>query len=118
MEKTNQVKHCEENNKEQYLLWLIQRMLYKHGESKELVKPLYDIIEYLKPKVYTLDISDSDLDRIIAKYYVDFNLDACEDSNIGFSEDQRKELRRCIKGLMVDVLNRNIPKDNIIKDKT
>jgi hypothetical protein len=117
MEKANQIENAAVDDKQQYLLWLIQRMLYKYGEPKGLVKPLYDIIESLKPKPYSLDILDSDLDRIIAKYYMDFNLDSSEDSNIGFSEDQRKELRQCIKSLVADVINKNIPKDNVIKDK-
>ncbi|NBQ17248.1 hypothetical protein EBU24_02955 [bacterium] len=115
MEKANQVNREAIDNKQRYLLWLIQRMLYKYGESKDLVEPLYGILECLKPKPYILDIPDTDLDRVIAKYYIDFNLESSDDFRIGFSEDQRKELRQCVKALIVDVVNKNIPKDNLIK---
>ena len=47
-------------------------------------------------------------------YYADYNLE--KEENLGFSEEDKKELKSFIKSLIKDVLNKNFPKDNIIKE--
>jgi len=71
----------------------------------------------LSPK--KISISNNDLDKIISKYYVDFYLEKGEDNNfnVGFSEKERNDLRNVIRSLTTDIMNFNLPKEPIIKDK-
>jgi hypothetical protein len=99
-----------------YIEWLIQRMIHKHSEDMSIISPLYSILESIKPKQYNIDLSDSDLDKIISKYYIDFRIDKTKEMNIGFSCDDREKFRNTIKLMIADVINKNIPEDLIIKD--
>lgn len=109
MEKTYEV------NK-RYIEWLIQRMIHRYNEDISIVSPLYDILESIKPQKYNIDLYDNDLDKIISKYYIDFNIDKSEDMDIGFSHDDRTKFRETIKQIVIDIINKNIPKDSIIKE--
>lgn len=109
MEKTYEV------NK-RYIEWLIQRMIHKHNEDTTLISPLYSILETIKPKSYNIDLQDSDLDKIISKYYIDFNIEKSDEMNMGFSHEDRKKFRQTLKKIVIDIVNKDIPKDFIIKE--
>jgi hypothetical protein len=66
-----------------------------------------------------ISMSNNDLDKIISKYYVDFYLEKQEDNNfnVGFSDQERNNLRKTILDLVTDIMNFNVPKEPIIKDK-
>jgi hypothetical protein len=108
-----------EDSKVLFIKWLINRLLYKHNyrESDVIILSLNEILKYLQPKTYLIDLEENDLDKIISKYYADFNLDATDDINIGYTPQQRENLRNQIKHLVSDIVNKNIPQDFTIKDK-
>lgn len=96
--------------------WLINRMIYKYQCDKNdlALNHIQSLVNKLKlPK--KIDISDEDLNLILSKYYVDFNLDYCSDINIGYSDSQRSDLRNTIRSIVFDIVNKNIPKETLIK---
>jgi hypothetical protein len=88
---------------------------YNCDPNDVIVQELSSIIELLKPKPINVSISDGDLDKILSQYYVDFMLDKCEDIKIGFTEQERISFRNNIKNIIKDIVNKNIPKDFLIK---
>ena len=107
MEKVNEIR---------FLNWLINRLVYKHQYTTNdiIITELYNLIKTIQsPPI--ISIKDADLDKIISKYYVDFNLEKSEDMNIGYSEEERKQLRLSIKMLIDDVIHKNVPKNFTIK---
>jgi hypothetical protein len=78
---------------------------------------IQQLINFLQPKPYSIDICQSDFDKIISKYYADFTLDGSDYLSFGYTESQRNRLRDDIRNLINDVLNKNIPKEFLIKDK-
>ena len=91
-------------------------MIHKYKEPKELVSPLYEIQQHMMPRSYEMNISDHHLDLIISKYWTDFNLDKTNETNIGYTNEQRLNLRESIRQLVTDIINKNIPQDFTIKD--
>jgi hypothetical protein len=61
------------------------------------------------------DLTDDEWDRIIEKYYADYNMDYSEDMGLGFDKNSRYKLRNNLKNLVQDVINHNVPKDFLIK---
>lgn len=98
---------------QEFLIWLSNRLIYKHGyiEQDEIVKKLLD----LGTKTNELIINDKNLDLIISKYYVDFFLEKSEDAKIGYTDNERNEIRQYVKSLVSDIVNNNIPSTNLIK---
>ena len=105
----------EKANKIRFVNWLINRLVHKHGYSTQnsIILALYELTKTIKEP--TIDIDDDSLDKIISKYYVDFNLEKSDDLNIGYSNDERIKLRSCIRMLINDVIKNDIPKDFTIK---
>ena len=79
------------------------------------LEQLNEIIEILKPRPIYVQISDADLDKIISKYYIDFMLEKSNEMNIGFTNEERIKFRDNIKRILKDIVNKNIPKDFLIK---
>jgi hypothetical protein len=100
-----------------FLEWLKRRMHFKYGcaHDDSIIISLTQIIDFLRPKKYICDIDNSSLDKIISKYWIDFNLDRADDINLGFSEKDRVKLRNDIKNIVSDIINKNVPKDFTIK---
>lgn len=96
-----------------FLSWLIQRLIYKHSYDKKnsIISSIEKLIDFLQPKQFCINIDQKNLDKIISKYYVDFNFDGSDDINFGFTETQRNRLREDIRNLINDVINENIPED-------
>jgi hypothetical protein len=103
-----------------FLRWLGQRLIHLHGYNANdtVVFQLNKAIKnFLSPP--KISMSNNDLDKIISKYYVDFYLEKQEDNNfnVGFSDQERNNLRKTIRDLVTDIMNFNVPKEPIIKDK-
>ena len=100
-----------------FLNWLYNRFHYKYNYPKDsfILYAIDCIIQDIKPKPYIVDISQEDLDKILSKYYVDFNLDRTSEMNIGFSNVDRQNLRTHTKNIVNDVVNKIIPQDILIK---
>ena len=103
----------------EFLEWLSKRLVYRYRyhENDIEIKQLRSIVNRLKSK-NSIKISNSDLDKIIAKYYVDFflNKEPYGDTSIGYTNQERDSLRKNIRSLVFDVVNKNIPQEKIIKD--
>jgi GTP-dependent phosphoenolpyruvate carboxykinase len=97
-----------------FLEWMIQRLKHKHNyaEDDKIIICLKEIINDIKPKLYTVQVTDEDLDKILVKYYSDFNIDKISYSNIGFTEEERENLRKIIRSLVFDIVNNRIPQTN------
>jgi hypothetical protein len=93
-----------------YLEWIFNRLLYKFKDDNKYIDTAKIILNKIKrPQI---SISDDNLNRILGKYFVDFNLQKTE--TIGFNDSDRKELRTCIRSIIQDILSNNIPKNEEI----
>ena len=86
-----------------FLNWIANRMIYSLGDN-----PNSWHINYLKQLVdrifnYKINISDTKLDNIIAKYYTDFFLEKTD--NLGFDEKERESLRHIMRNMCQDILS-------------
>lgn len=104
-----------------FLKWLYNRLVYRYNlaESDNICTSLKNIIHKVLCPI-NINLSNSDLDKIISKYYVDFNLDKQIldiNCNIGFTHEERIKLRNTIRSLVKDIINIDVPKDFLIKDK-
>jgi hypothetical protein len=103
----------------EFLQWLSRRLIYRYGyhQNDDVIKNLSNISNKLKSK-HSIKISDTDLDKIIGKYYVDFflNKEPYGDTSIGFTNKERETLRKNIRNLTFDIVNKNIPREKVIKD--
>jgi len=90
-----------------FLKWLYNRLIHKYGtgESEDISIRLKSIINHLSLP-FSIDISTEDLDKIINKYYADFYLDKSE--TLGFTEEERNSLRKQIREMCEDIVNKNI----------
>ena len=101
-----------------FLSWLEQRLIYKHSYDRNdiTIVSIQKLISFLQPKPYLMDICTEDLDKIISKYYADFTIDGSDYLSFGYTESQRERLRADVRNLVNDVVNKNIPKEFLIKD--
>jgi hypothetical protein len=97
-----------------FLYWLMNRLRYKHNYSVNdpVIVELSTIMKSMQNQEL-IDIQDSDLDKIISKYYIDFFLDKTEDFNVGYSENERSVFRTNIRSIVSDIINKDIPKNYI-----
>ena len=102
-------------DKKIWIGWLINRLIYKHNyqPDDEVIVQLSKL--QLDLPQNKISITTNDLDKILAKYYVDFNLDACEDLKMGFSERERDNLRSTVLSIVNYIITKNSPQDFIIK---
>lgn len=93
-----------------FLVWLSNRMIFKHGYSKDdlIIKKLIGLASE-----QIINVTDTDLDLIISKYYTDFLLDKTEDMDIGYTNTERNNIRVYVKSLVDDIVNKNVPKNTI-----
>jgi uncharacterized membrane protein YheB (UPF0754 family) len=108
VEKTDQIK---------FVHWLTNRLInvYGYATNDRIIVLCQDLLNSLASPQKII-ISAKDLDKIIAKYYSDFYLDKIEELNIGFSDNERNNLRSTIRCIVSDIINMNIPKEPLIKD--
>lgn len=97
----------------EFLVWLSNRLVFKHGYNKQdnIVKKLIS----LGIQSSEIKINNKDIDLIISKYYVDFFLEKSEDTQIGYTEHERENIRKYARSLASDIINNNIPLTSIIK---
>lgn len=90
---------------ENFIQWIINRLIYKHSyaEDDSIIRSLYELKEHYL-RYQSIHIEDTELDKIISKYYTDFYLDQSEELKIGFTEDDRKILRTTIRSITNDIL--------------
>jgi hypothetical protein len=102
-----------------FLKWFYNRLIYHYrlAESDNISLFFKNIIEKVSQPI-TINISDKDLEKIISKYYVDFFLDKdlTNQNCIGFTNEERINLKNITKNLAQDIINLNVPKETIIKD--
>jgi hypothetical protein len=90
-----------------YLEWLFNRLLYRFKDKEEYVKAGKNILKKIKRP--TIEMNDSGLDKILSKYFIDFNLEKTE--HIGYSEKDRQNLRNNIRLIIQDIIDKKFPKD-------
>jgi len=95
-----------------YLGWILNRLNYKFKDHSTVISKFKRILDKINTNEIVID--DYDLDKILPRYYADYNLQ--KEENLGFSEEDKKELKSFVKSLIKDVLNKNFPKENIIKE--
>lgn len=95
-------------NNKNFLHWLANRLVFKHGYSKK--DRIVVQLNQLGLNNNSIDLKDDELDKILSKYYAGFFLEKTDDFNIGYSDKEREEIRSYVKALVTDVINRNIPK--------
>lgn len=88
-----------------FIQWLINRLIYKHRYANDdyAIKCLLEIKKILS-QPHQINITDESLNKIIVKYYTDFDLDKCDDLNMGFTENERSSLRQVLRNITNDVL--------------
>jgi hypothetical protein len=99
-----------------FIAWIKQRLLNKHQyQNNDVVIKSLDQLSYHLSNSIGRDLTDDEWDRIIEKYYADYNMDYSEDMGLGFDKNSRYKLRNNLKNLVQDVINHNVPKDFLIK---
>lgn len=102
-----------------FLKWFYNRLIYHYrlAESDNIAIFFKNIIEKVSQPI-ALNISDNDFEKIISKYYVDFFLDKdlTNQNCIGFTNEERMNLKKITKNLVQDIINVDVPKEPIIKD--
>lgn len=101
-----------------FLYWLGQRLVYIHHYNNQdiIILKLKELIQkLLKNNNNNIVISSENLDKILAKYYVDFYLEKSE--TLGFTAEERNNLRKHILDICQDIVSLNIPSETLIKDK-
>lgn len=93
-----------------YIEWIFNRLLYRFKDKKEFIIKAKDILQ--KVKNPQIKITDENLNKILSKYFIDFNLE--KENNIGYDDKDRKTLRENIKMIMRDILQNKIPTDDKI----
>lgn len=100
----------------EFIGWLAQRLIHKHlYHHDDLIVSKLNKIQQELLQDRGCDVNDTELDMIISRYYIDFNLDKSEDFSVGFSDDERKKLRTTIRSIVDDILNKRIYKEPLIK---
>lgn len=91
-----------------FLKWIVNRLIHKFADSpKEWhIYYLKDIISRIENQ--DIQISNEDLNKILAKYYIDFFLDKTD--TCGFTEDDRTSMRVTVKNICKDIINKTISK--------
>ena len=93
-----------------YIEWMFNRLLYRFKDKKEFILKAYDILKKIKnPQI---KITDENLNKILSKYFIDFNLQ--KENNIGYDDKDRRILRENIKMIIGDILQNKIPTDDKI----
>lgn len=93
-----------------YLEWIFNRLVHRFKDDPKYVQAAKAILNKIKKP--SIVISDCNLDKILSKYFIDFNLQKTE--TVGFDDKDREELRKSIRLIVSDILVNNIPKDNEI----
>lgn len=98
-----------------FIQWLISRLEYLHGYSKDsdIIKRLINIKKTVSQ--YHYNYSDSDLDKIISKYFIDFYLIRDDSGGLGYTIEERNNLRNAIKNIVQDIKLNNLPKEILLK---
>lgn len=94
-----------------YLEWIFNRLLYKFQDDIKHIQTARTVLNKIK-KPDNIKITDNNLNKILSKYFVDFNLQKI--GNIGFDDKDRTRLRDSIRLIVNDILINNIPKDKDI----
>lgn len=96
------------NNLDQIFSWIKKRCAFRYQENanSQMISCLEDI-ETLMHKLRDCQIPKENLDKIIAKYYFDFEFDRAIgdeiDSSIGFTDKDRQILRHNIINIYKDI---------------
>jgi hypothetical protein len=96
---------------QEFLVWLSNRLLYKHGYDKNdtIVMKLTRIASKQDEDL----ITDQELGLILSKYYADFFLEKNTDTTLGYTNEERQKLINDIRSLVEDIKNKNIPTNTI-----
>lgn len=91
---------------QKFLKWLKNRLIYKYKEDKKEIIFLFDCL--INNHFFLLDnrIKDIDLNALCRKYYSDFDYERDVDSviRIGYTNEERDEIRNFISELGKDIL--------------
>lgn len=91
---------------QKFLKWLKNRLVNKYGEKDSEILFLFDCL--INNHFFLIDhrIEDIDLNDICRKYYRDFDYDRDVDSviRLGYTSDERDEIRSFITDLSKDIL--------------
>lgn len=93
-----------------YLEWIFNRLLYRFKDNPKYIESAKVILNKIKKPDIAID--DDNLNKILSKYFIDFNLEKTE--HIGFNDKDREQLRNSIRLIVNDILTNKIPKDNEI----
>jgi|LakMenEpi03Aug12_release.lakeMendotaPanAssembly.Ray.scaffolds.fasta_scaffold05897_30 hypothetical protein len=113
MEKSTEI-NCSFSDSE-FIAWLNSRLQNIHGydTNNSIISRLRTIMN--KIAIYQKPCSDADLDKIISRYFIDFYLIRDNTTTIGYTNEERNNLRQSIKHIIADVLTNNVPKDILLK---
>jgi len=91
-----------------FLSWLAHRLVHKHNYDSD-----HYVVQRLRDLCNDHNIDDNTLDLIISRYYQDFFLNKVDGMSMGYSEEDRHNLRMMIRSLVNDIISINIPNNTI-----
>lgn len=95
------------NNQESmdFLLWLYQRLKVKYNEDECILLKLDDIIK--NKKIVNQKIHPQFIQDICEKNYPGFFMEKSTDIDMGYSPQERSDIRSFVSSIIIDTLNDN-----------
>lgn len=87
----------------EFLVWLVSRLKLKHHEHDLILKKLEYIIHNKKIIDERVDIKF--INGLCNKHYPGFDFDRSEDLNIGYADQEKKEIYGLISSVVLDTIN-------------
>lgn len=93
------------NSKEcaEFLLWLYHRLKLKYKEEDIVLKKIGYIIQ--QKKIVDDKISVNFINGLCNKYYPGFELEQTPDLKMGYSNEEKREIRSLIASIVTDTIN-------------
>jgi hypothetical protein len=87
----------------EFLVWLINRLERKYGESPEVLEKINHLISH--KKIIDERISVSFINGLCNKYYPGFSFEKIEDLSLGYTNHEKKEIYSLVSSIIIDTIN-------------
>lgn len=77
-----------------FLEWITNRLNYKYSENTEIL----DVLKSITSEKITMpkDLDNDMVEKCCRKHFFDFDMEKSEDFRVGYTEDERNDIRKLI----------------------
>lgn len=86
----------------EFLSWLHNRLKIKHHEDEEILLRLLDIIN--NKKIIEKRIDPETIHKVCEKNYPGFHFDYCPETKIGYTPDEKTQIKNIVTSIIMDTL--------------